>query len=83
MKITFSSEKVAKAAVSIWERNGFRATRTGPTIVTDCPTLWAVPILRRAIGFDRVEKVAVDAPGVAAGKLASSRRPSATDAKAH
>jgi hypothetical protein len=67
MRITFFTEDAARAAVEIWERHGFTATRQGTVVVTDCPTLWAVPIIKRAIGFDRVERLDVIRPCAAVG----------------
>jgi hypothetical protein len=66
MRITFFTEDAAQAAVDIWKRHGFEATRTGTVVATDCPTLWAVPVINRAIGFDKVKRFDVvatdDAP---------------------
>jgi len=56
MRITFFTEDAAQAAVEIWKRHGFSATRSGTEVVTDCPTLWAVPVINRAIGFDKVKR---------------------------
>jgi hypothetical protein len=57
MRITFFTEEAAKAAVETWERHGFAAARSGTVVVTDCPTLWAVPIIHRTIGFHQVERL--------------------------
>jgi hypothetical protein len=62
MRITFFTEQAAEAAVETWERHGFAAARSGTVVVTDCPTLWAVPIIHRAIGFHLVEKLDVISP---------------------
>jgi hypothetical protein len=59
MRIVFSNEQTARAAVDLWEQHGFDATRDGTTVVTDCPTLWAVPVLERAIGLDQVRRLVV------------------------
>jgi hypothetical protein len=67
MRITFFTEDAAQAAVEIWERHGFSATRMGTVVVTDCPTLWAVPTINRAIGFHRVERLDVIRPCAAVG----------------
>jgi hypothetical protein len=60
VRIRFSTETAAKAAVRIWERHGYRATRAGKTVLTDGPTLWAVSVLERTIGFDQVEQFDVN-----------------------
>ena len=57
MRITFSTESAAEDAVEIWKRHGFTAKRSGAAVVTDCPTLWAVPVIKRTIGFDKVERL--------------------------
>jgi hypothetical protein len=59
MRITFLTEQAAVAAVETWERHGFSAARSGTVVITDCPTLWAVPIIHRAIGFHQVERLEV------------------------
>jgi hypothetical protein len=62
MRITFFTEQAAVAAVETWERHGFTAARSGTVVITDCPTLWAVPIIHRAIGFHQVERLDVIRP---------------------
>ena len=63
MRITFSTEEAAQAALDIWERHGFGATRSGAVVLTDCPALWAIPIIHRTIGFHQVERLVVlDSP---------------------
>ena len=62
MRITFFTEEAAEAAVETWERHGFAAARSGAIVTTDCPTLWAVPIIHRAIGFHQVERLDVISP---------------------
>ncbi|HEX7500672.1 MAG TPA: hypothetical protein VF524_10275 [Polyangia bacterium] len=62
MRITFFTEQAAKTAVETWERHGFTAARSGTVIVTDCPTLWAVPMIHRVIGFKQVKRLDVIRP---------------------
>jgi hypothetical protein len=78
MRITFFTEQAARAAVEIWERHGFAAARTGTVVVTDCPTLWAVPIIHRVIGFNQVERFDVLSPA----KPASSSSTAAQEGSA-
>jgi hypothetical protein len=73
MRITFFTEQAAQAAVETWERHGFAATRSGTVVVTDCPTLWAVPIVDRVIGFGQVERFDV----LSAAKPSGGPRPDA------
>jgi hypothetical protein len=55
MRITFSNEHSARTAANVLERYGYRASRTGTVVVTDCPTLLAVPAVERAVGLGRVD----------------------------
>jgi hypothetical protein len=75
VRITFLTEQAAQAAVEIWEHHGFSATRSGAVVVTDCPTLWAVPIVKRAIGFHQVERFEVIGTTVGDGKAPRGRVP--------
>ncbi len=71
MRITFSTEEAARAALGIWERHGFSATRSGAVVATDCPALWAIPVIHRTIGFHQVEELVV----VADSSTATKRSP--------
>jgi hypothetical protein len=75
MRITFFSEDAARAAVETWERHGFAAARTGTVVVTDCPTLRAVPIIHRVIGFEQVERLDVIGPGTHTSRHAGNEAP--------
>jgi hypothetical protein len=55
MRITFSNDKAAQAAVRVLEQYGYAATPRGPAVMTDCPPLLAVPAVHRSIGFDQIE----------------------------
>ena len=66
MWITFSNEDTARAAVAVFERYGYRTSRCGTVVVTDCPTLLAVPVLERAVGLGRVKRMDI-APRPAGG----------------
>jgi hypothetical protein len=82
VQITFSTEAAAEAAVEIWERHGFTAVRSGTTILTDCPSLWAVPIIDRTLGLHQVERLDLrsppdvprQAPGLSLGCTVSAER---------
>jgi hypothetical protein len=74
MQITFFTEHAAQAAVRLWEQHGFSAVRLGTVVVSDCPTLWAVPIISRAIGFHQVERLDVMSSNVALVQPATLRR---------
>jgi hypothetical protein len=57
MKISFSSDSAARAAVTIIEKYGYTAAVVGTLVCTDCPGLLAVPAISRAVGLHRVENV--------------------------
>lgn len=63
MRISFLTEAVAQAAVEMWKGQGFSASRCGTSVTTDCPTLWAVSVVDRQIGFDKVERLEVAPAG--------------------
>lgn len=64
MRIRFFTDEVAQAAADILHGHGFSARRFGSTVVTSCPTLWAVTVIDRDIGFDKVVQLDVTgAPG--------------------
>jgi hypothetical protein len=71
MWITFSNEATAEVAVTVFARYGYQTRRCGTVVVTDCPTLLAVPVMDRAIGLGRVKRVDI------------SPRPSAGLSSAH
>jgi hypothetical protein len=62
MRIRFATEEAAGAALEIWKRHGFSAARRGATVTTNCPTLWAVSVIDRHIGFDKVLRFDVVTP---------------------
>jgi hypothetical protein len=59
MRIWFFEEEVAREAAGIWKRHGYSATRRGATVTTNCPTFWAVSVIDREIGFDKVMRMEV------------------------
>jgi hypothetical protein len=62
MRIKFSNEHTAQAAASVFERYGYETSRSGTLLVTDCPTLLAVPVVQRSVGFDQVQEVDIAGP---------------------
>jgi hypothetical protein len=64
LRITFSSETAARAAVKTIERYGYAATATGSVVRTNCPPLLAVPAVGRDDGLHQMEHVRFSAvPG--------------------
>jgi hypothetical protein len=64
MQIRFVTEEAARTAVDILDHHGFGAERSGAAVSSSCPTLWAVQVIDRLIGFGQVESVDV-APATA------------------
>jgi hypothetical protein len=62
MRIWFFEEEAAREAASIWKRHGYSAARRGAVVTTNCPTLWAVSVIDREIGFDKVMRMEVVPP---------------------
>jgi len=68
MRIKFSNEHTARAAAKVFERYGYRARCSGRVLATDCPTLLAVPVVHRSVGFDRIQELDI-ASGALRGVL--------------
>jgi len=57
MRVSFSSEATARAARSVLEAYGYSAEQLGRELVTDCPTLLAVPAIGKRVGLAAIEHV--------------------------
>jgi hypothetical protein len=57
MLISFANEASAKIAVAVLEQYGYHSTPKGAVIETECPALLAVPVVGKAVGLHRIEKV--------------------------
>jgi hypothetical protein len=64
MSIRFATEEAARAALEILKSQGFSAVRCRATVTTNCPTFWAVSVIDRHIGFDKVVRFDVVKPVV-------------------
>lgn len=62
MRISFSNEATARAAVAVLEQYGYEATPQGAAVETECPPLLAVPAVGNAVGLHQIEKVHLAAP---------------------
>jgi hypothetical protein len=62
MRISFSNEATARAAVAVLEQYGYHATPKGAAIETECPPLLAVPAVGNAVGLHQIEEVHLAAP---------------------
>jgi hypothetical protein len=57
MRVLFSSMGAARAAVSVLEAYGYSAKQLGREVVTDCPTLLAVPAIQKGVGLANVDHI--------------------------
>jgi len=57
MRVSFSSMTTARAAANVLEAYGYSAKQFGRDVVTDCPTLLAVPAIQKRIGFAEIERL--------------------------
>lgn len=57
MRVSFSSMTAARGAVRVLEAYGYSATQIGQDVLTDCPTLLAVPAIERSIGLELIERL--------------------------
>jgi hypothetical protein len=74
MRISFSNEATARAAVAVLEKYGYHVTPKGAAIETECPALLAVPVVGNAIGLHQIEEVHIAAaPRESRSQLMSAR----------
>lgn len=57
LRISFSSMTTARAAVNVLEAFGYSAKQHGRDVVTDCPTLLAVPAIQKRVGLAEIERL--------------------------
>ena len=57
MRVSFSSTSTARAAVSVLEAYGYSAKQIDRDVITDCPTLLAVPAIQKRLGLAEVERL--------------------------
>jgi hypothetical protein len=61
MRVSFSSTNLAEIAVGVLEAYGYSATQLGTAVITDCPTLLAVPAIAKHVGLAKIEGVDISA----------------------
>jgi hypothetical protein len=57
LRVSFSTMTTARAAVNALEAYGYSAQQSGCDVVTDCPTLLAIPAIQKRVGFGRIERL--------------------------
>jgi hypothetical protein len=79
LRVSFSTMTTARAAVHVLEAYGYSARQSGCDVVTDCPTLLAIPAIQKRVGFGEIERLdlsgATSFPGSTAECFPASRAP--------
>ena len=57
LRVSFSTMTAARAAVNVFEAYGYSAKHFGRDVVTDCPTLLAIPVIQKRVGFAEIERL--------------------------
>src|SRR5204862_6013412 len=57
MRVSFSCTSTARAAVTVLEAYGYSAKQIDRDVITDCPTLLAVPAIQKRLGLAQVERL--------------------------
>ena len=57
LRVSFSSVTKARAAAGVFEGYGYSAKQLGAEVVTDCPTLLALPAIEKRVGFADIERL--------------------------
>lgn len=57
LRVSFSTMTTALAAVKVLEAYGYSAKQVGRDVVTDCPTLLAIPAIQKRVGFAEIERL--------------------------
>jgi hypothetical protein len=57
LRVSFSTMTTARNAVNVLEAYGYSARQIGRDVVTDCPTLLAIPAIQKRVGFAAIERL--------------------------
>ena len=87
LRVSFSSLTAAQAAAHVLEAYGYSAEQLGRELVTDCPTLLALPAIEKMVGFREVERLDLGGspvPAIGASSIPTGQRsgPSASEMRA-
>ena len=81
LRVSFSTMTTARAAVNVLEAYGYSSKQFGCDVVTDCPTLLAIPAIQKRVGFGEIERIdlsgATSFPGSTAEFFPASSAPHA------
>jgi hypothetical protein len=67
MRVTLSSITAAQSVRTVLESYGYSATQVGRDVLTDCPTLLAVPVIQRQVGLAAIDRLDLTKRGDASG----------------
>ena len=57
MRVTLSSMTAARSVRTVLESFGYSAKQVGRDVLTDCPTLLAVPAIERQVGLAAIDRL--------------------------
>jgi hypothetical protein len=57
MRVTLSSITAARSVRTVLESYGYSVTQVGRDVLTDCPTLLAVPAIERQVGLAAIDRL--------------------------
>jgi hypothetical protein len=66
MRVTLSSITAARSVRTVLESYGYSAKQVGRDVLTDCPTLLAVPAIARQVGLAAIDRLDLTTPAGAA-----------------
>ena len=79
MRVTLSTMTAARSVRTVLESYGYSAKQVRRDVLTDCPTLLALPAIERQVGLAAIDRL--DLMKCAAGAEPSGRSESAGDAR--
>ena len=57
MRVTLSSMTAARSVRTVLESYGYSAKQVGRDVLTDCPTLLALPAIERQVGLAAIDRL--------------------------
>jgi hypothetical protein len=57
LRVSFSSETTARAAVNVLAAYGYAAKQLGRDVLTECPPLLAIPAMQKQVGIGQIERL--------------------------
>jgi hypothetical protein len=57
MRVTLSHATAARSVRTVLESYGYSAKQVGRTVLTDCPTLLALPAIEKQVGLAAIDRL--------------------------